>query len=95
MPFEGSCVSPPRPPEGRKPVPGYALHRFPPLGQSGQFICYKSGQFYLLLTDKVAKQNLSRTRRLRFYLDYVQRQRLSRDDKKRIRKIVRFFEGRE
>ena len=49
----------------------------------------------LACLDKVAKQNLSRTRRLRFYLDYVQRQRLSRDDKKRIRKIVRFFEGRE
>lgn len=49
----------------------------------------------LACLDKVAKYHLTRTQRLRFYLDYVQHSHLSVDDKIRVRKIVDFFEGRE
>lgn len=49
----------------------------------------------LACLDKVAKYELSRTQRLRFYLDYVEKRRLDAADKRRIRKIVAFFEGRE
>lgn len=49
----------------------------------------------LACLDKVAKYHLSATQRLRFYLQYSQRNRLDAGDKKRIRHVVRFFEGRE
>jgi RIO-like serine/threonine protein kinase len=49
----------------------------------------------LACLDKVAKHNLSRTQRLRFYLQYRGRQRLNAADKRRLRQIVRYFEGRE
>lgn len=49
----------------------------------------------LACLDKVAKYHLTRTQRLRFYLQYRRRQRLNVSDKKRIRHIVSFFEGRE
>ncbi|HEY6612080.1 MAG TPA: lipopolysaccharide kinase InaA family protein [Pseudomonas sp.] len=49
----------------------------------------------LACLDKVAKHHLSRTRRLHFYLQYRGRQRLSANDKQRVRKILAFFEGRE
>ena len=49
----------------------------------------------LACLDKVAKQVLSRTQRLRFYLQYRGRERLSDGDKRRIGKILAFFEGRE
>lgn len=49
----------------------------------------------LACLDKVAKYHLSATQRLRFYLQYRQRARLNESDKKRIRHIVSFFEGRE
>jgi hypothetical protein len=48
----------------------------------------------LACLDKVAKYHLSATQRLRFYLQYRQR-RLNAADKKRIRQVVSFFEGRE
>ena len=49
----------------------------------------------LACLDKVAKYKLSRSQRLRFYLQYCGRERLNTSDKKHIRQIVRFFEGRE
>lgn len=49
----------------------------------------------LACLDKVAKYKLSRSQRLCFYLQYRGRERLNASDKKRIRQIVRFFEGRE
>ena len=49
----------------------------------------------LACLDKLAKHKLSQSQRLRFYLDYVQRERLNRADKARVRRIVSFFEGRE
>jgi len=49
----------------------------------------------LACLDKVAKYHLSSTRRLRFYLQYRGRQRLSANDKQRVRKILAFFAGRE
>ncbi|MEK8078709.1 lipopolysaccharide kinase InaA family protein [Pseudomonas sp. XK-1] len=49
----------------------------------------------LACLDKVAKYHLSRTQRLRFYLQYRGRERLSAADKRRVRGIVKFFEGRE
>lgn len=49
----------------------------------------------LACLDKVAKYHLTRTQRLRFYLDYAQRARLTAGDKKRVRRTMEFFEGRE
>ena len=49
----------------------------------------------LACLDKVAKYKLSRSQRLRFYLRYRGRVSLNDSDKRRIRQIVRFFEGRE
>ncbi len=64
--------------------------------------CYWGGMFLryrmikdIACLDKVAKYHLSRTQRLRFYLEYSRKQRLSDEDKRRIRKIVGFFAGRE
>lgn len=49
----------------------------------------------LACLDKVAKYTLSNTQRLRFYLQYSGHARLDKADKRKIRKIVKFFEGRE
>ncbi|HNQ56547.1 MAG: lipopolysaccharide kinase InaA family protein [Candidatus Desulfobacillus denitrificans] len=49
----------------------------------------------LACLDKVAKRQLSRTRRLRFYLDYAQKKKLDDADKRRIRQIAGFFTGRD
>ena len=49
----------------------------------------------LACLDKVAKRQLSRTQRLRFYLDYTQKKTLDESDKRRIRQIVGFFAGRD
>ncbi|RJG14374.1 heptose kinase [Pseudomonas cavernicola] len=49
----------------------------------------------LACLDKVAKYKLSRAQRLRFYLQYRGRERLDAGDKKSIRQVVKFFEGRE
>jgi tRNA A-37 threonylcarbamoyl transferase component Bud32 len=48
----------------------------------------------LACLDKVARQVLSRTDRLRFYLYYVKQKTLSAGDKRILKKIVHFFEGR-
>jgi len=49
----------------------------------------------LACLDKLAKTQLSRSQRLRFYLDYAQQQRLTATDRRRIRRIVGFFAGRD
>lgn len=49
----------------------------------------------LACLDKVAKYKLSRSQRLRFYLQYCGHERVNASDKQRIRQIVGFFEGRE
>jgi len=49
----------------------------------------------LACLDKVASKVLSRSQRLRFFLQYRGRERLSAGDKRRVRQIVKFFEGRE
>ncbi|MBI2307254.1 MAG: heptose kinase [Rhodocyclales bacterium] len=49
----------------------------------------------LACLDKIGKYQLSRTQRLRFYLDYAGHARLTVADKRRIRRILKFFEGRE
>lgn len=49
----------------------------------------------LACLDKVGKLQLSRTQRLRFYLQYRGRERLNDSDKQRLGKIIGFFEGRE
>ncbi len=49
----------------------------------------------LACLDKVAKYKLSNTQRLRFYLQYSGHATLDQADKKQIRRIVKFFEGRE
>jgi len=49
----------------------------------------------LACLDKCAKYELSQTQRLAFYKDYAQCQKLSLHDKKRIRKVLQFFNNRE
>ena len=49
----------------------------------------------LACLDKLAKLHLSRSRRLRFYLDYARKKSLDASDKSRIRSVVRFFSGRD
>jgi hypothetical protein len=49
----------------------------------------------LACLDKVAKYQLTRTQRLRFYLQYCQRKRLVAQDKPRIQQILNYFQGRE
>ncbi|MCQ4346317.1 lipopolysaccharide kinase InaA family protein [Pseudomonas stutzeri] len=49
----------------------------------------------LACLDKVAKQVLSRSQRLRFYLQYSGGRHLTVADKQRIRQIAGYFEGRE
>lgn len=49
----------------------------------------------LACLDKRAKYELSKSQRLAFYKDYAQCQKLSQKDKKRIRKIIKFFHNRE
>ncbi|WP_137821230.1 lipopolysaccharide kinase InaA family protein [Pseudomonas sp. D(2018)] len=49
----------------------------------------------LACLDKVAKYHLSRSQRLRFYLQYRDQSRLRSRDKRQVRKILKFFEGRE
>ncbi len=49
----------------------------------------------LACLDKVARRQLSRTQRLRFFLDYLQRQRLNTQDKRQLHHILRYFEGRD
>ena len=49
----------------------------------------------LACLDKVAKYQLSQTQRLFFFKEYTQRKRLSAADKRMIRKILPYFQGRE
>jgi hypothetical protein len=49
----------------------------------------------LACLDKLARHWLSRSQRLRFYLDYARHGRVTDEDRKRIGRIVRFFHGRE
>lgn len=58
------------------------------------FLQYRKNKDIACL-DKVAKNVLSRTRRLRFFLDYLGKDRLDRKSKKQLRHILRFFDGRE
>lgn len=60
----------------------------------GPFLQYRIVKDLACL-DKLAKYHLSRTQRLRFYLDYVQRPRLDAGDRQRIAKVLAFFTGRE
>ena len=60
----------------------------------GPFLRYRIVKDLACL-DKMAKYHLARTRRLRFYLDYAGHARLDDDDKRRIRRIIHFFKGRE
>lgn len=49
----------------------------------------------LACLDKVARRVLSRSQRLRFYLRYCGRKHTDARDRKRIQRILGFFEGRE
>jgi len=60
----------------------------------GPFLRYRVVKDLACL-DKVAKYALSRTWRMRFFHAYVGRSRLTADDKATIRRILRFFVGRE
>jgi tRNA A-37 threonylcarbamoyl transferase component Bud32 len=58
------------------------------------FLQYRKNKDIACL-DKVAKNILTRTQRMRFYLDYLEKGKLSARDKKQLRHIFRFFDGRE
>ncbi|HEX6735143.1 MAG TPA: lipopolysaccharide kinase InaA family protein [Azonexus sp.] len=60
----------------------------------GPFLDYRKIKDLACL-DKVARYQLSRPQRLRFYLDYVQRPRLNAADRKVLAKVLAFFAGRE
>src|SRR5690554_8206835 len=49
----------------------------------------------LACLDKVAKYQLSRTQRLRFYLYYTGQARLQPEDRRRLRRIVEYFRSEE
>jgi len=49
----------------------------------------------LACLDKGSRDELSRTQRLRFYLDYAGHRRLDETDKKRIIEVLAYFAGRE
>jgi len=49
----------------------------------------------LACLDKLGKYHLRQSQRLRFYLHYSGRTRLNAQDKQRIRRICKFFQGRE
>lgn len=49
----------------------------------------------LACLDKLAKYHLSRNQRLRFFLQYLGRPSLQAGDKRQVRQILKFFEGRE
>ncbi|MGV0034072.1 MAG: lipopolysaccharide kinase InaA family protein [Candidatus Azotimanducaceae bacterium WSBS_2022_MAG_OTU7] len=49
----------------------------------------------LACLDKIAKKQLSKLERLRFYLSYKGKSRLEKKDKQEIYRVLRFFEGRE
>lgn len=59
----------------------------------GPFLCYRIAKDLACL-DKVARQYLSRTQRLRFYLDYHSRTHLSAADRRPLRQVLQFFDGR-
>lgn len=59
----------------------------------GPFLQYRIAKDFACL-DRFAKRQFTRTQRLRFYLEYVERRRLQPQDKQRIRKILAFFKGR-
>ncbi|MDR0577700.1 MAG: lipopolysaccharide kinase InaA family protein [Candidatus Accumulibacter sp.] len=60
----------------------------------GPFLRYRVVKDLACL-DKLAQRHLTRGQRLRFYLDYTGHARLDEDDKRRVRRIVHFFAGRE
>lgn len=60
----------------------------------GPWLQYRTAKDLACL-DKVAKHHLSRSQRLRFYLQYRGHRRLSGSDKRCVRQVVKFFEGRE
>lgn len=60
----------------------------------GPFLEYRKIKDLACL-DKVAKYHLSRTQRLHFYKLYTGRDRLTQADRRKICRILRFFEGRE
>lgn len=66
---------------------------------NGAFWCWPFLGYRILkdlaCLDKVASRVLSRSQRLRFYMYYCGRQNLNVDDRKRIKKIIGFFQGRE
>ena len=60
----------------------------------GPFLRYRIVKDLACL-DKVAKYHLTRTQRLRFFLEYIGQARLPAHEKKRVHKILAFFAGRE
>ncbi len=67
-----------------------------PLGRRLYGPFYRRGVIKdLACLDKVAKSQVSGSVRMRFYRQYLDVDGLARGDKRRVRRILRFFEGRE
>ena len=60
----------------------------------GPFLEYRKIKDLACL-DKVAKYQLRPSQRMRFYLDYLAKPKLDAGDKKQLRHILGYFEGRE
>ena len=60
----------------------------------GPFLEYRKLKDLACL-DRLGKRQLSRTQRLRFYLVYTGQTRLEKQDRKRLRKIIGYYKGRE
>jgi len=58
------------------------------------FLQYRKNKDIACL-DEYGEQVLSRSQRMRFYLNYLQQDRLTPKDKRNLRHILRFFRGRE
>jgi hypothetical protein len=60
----------------------------------GSFLDYRKIKDLVCL-DKVAKYQLRPSQRMRFFLDYLAKPKLDVGDKKQLRRILGYFEGRE
>ena len=67
-----------------------------PLGKQMSWPFLKRGKIKdLACLDKIARKELSKNERLRFYLTYKGKKRLEQEDKKEIARVLQFFSGRQ
>ena len=74
---------------------GMVSNEFAILQQAGYGIRPRRMIKDLACLDKVAKYQLNQTQRLFFFKEYMRKSRLGTADKAMIRRILRYFRGRE